>query len=95
MTHPTEQDREKAEALVERIRDNDYDGYTLNIDAAADAVAQAIADAREQEREACLEVAVGVLRNTDFIPTTGAEVALRREMVAAFRARQPGSVDTP
>ena len=56
MSHPTEQDREKAEELVERLREHDADGYDLNIDAAADAIAQAIADAREQENEACAKV---------------------------------------
>ena len=57
MIQPTEQDREKAEELVERLREHDADGYDLNIDAAADAIAQAIADAREQGKtDAIMEI---------------------------------------
>ena len=57
MSQPTEQDREKAEELVERLREHDADGYDLNIDAAADAIAQAIADAREQGKtDAIMEI---------------------------------------
>ena len=100
MSQPTNAHTETAEALVERIRDNDYDGYTLNIDAATDAIAHALAAEAERatlaEREACAELACSVRvyrawREQENVETTSecmAASTMGHVVARAIRARK-------